>query len=246
MLVTGRGTAALFLAVGLLLQIAAPARPAAARQEDGGALLLQAAQTMAGLTSFHFELTTVRGKTLFMENLELVEFAGDVLRPDRFRASVTAKAAVTEITIDVVGIGTHLWISDPTAPDGGYIEVDLVQGQTGAGPSPADLLNPDRLMVAAVALIEEPVIGDTETINGVETTRVDGLFDPGRFAPAGTPPPGLNLGQPLLVSAWIDATGLVHRIEFIGPLTTVELPDVIRRLDLSSFNEPVVIEPPAE
>ena len=36
----------------------------------------------------------------------------------------------------------------------------------------------------------------------------------------------------------------MRRLEIAGPLTTAEAPDVVRRLDLSAFNEPVVIEAP--
>lgn len=234
--------ALLALAVVPLLT-ATEARPLAA-QEDAAALLAQSAETMADLDSFHFELTTPRGQTLFMENLELAGLEGDVARPDRFRATATAKAAIIEVSVDVVGIGTRLWVTDPTAEEERYVELDAAAAAGADGAALTDLLNPDRVLLEAVALIDAPAIGGEDEIDGEETTRIDGTVDLSRIASMATPVPGLRTDQPFPISVWIDAEGRVRRLEMDGPLTTAESPDVVRRLDLSAFDEPVAIEPP--
>jgi hypothetical protein len=162
-----------------------------ARQEDAAAILEQSARVMADLSSFHFELSTPRGKTVVLENLEVLRLEGDVQRPDSFRASIEARAVVVDVSVDVIGIGSRLWVSDPTAGDGSYFELDM-----GSGTS-------------------------------------DGT------------PPAVLTEQPLPLAIWIDDEGRVRRLEIAGPLTEVEAPDVVRRLDLSAFDEPVVIEAPA-
>jgi lipoprotein LprA len=242
---TTRGLLGVLLALLFVAPlVAAPPRSAAA-DDEAAALLDRAAATMAGLESFHFTLTTPRGQTLFMENLELAGLEGDVQRPDRFRATATARAAIVEVEVQVVGIGTRLWVSNPMAGEGTYIEIDLEEE---AGPEAAltNLINPDRLLLEAVGLIEEPAIVGEEEIDGVETTLVEGLFDPSRLSEVATPAPpgGLLTGEPLLVGIWIDEEGRVRRMELDGPLTEAEEGDVTRRLDLSAFNEPVEIEPP--
>jgi lipoprotein LprA len=240
----GRGLLGVLLALLFVAPpLAAPA-PSAAADDEAVALLDRAAATMAGLESFHFTLTTPRGQTLFMENLELAALEGDVQRPDRFRATATARAAIVEVEVQVIGIGTRLWVSDPMAGGESYIEIDLAEE---GGPEAAltDLLNPDRLLLEAVGLIEEPAIVGEEEIDGVETTLVEGVFDPSRLSEVATPvPPGLLTGEPLLVGIWIDEEGRVRRMELDGPLTEAEERNVTRRLDLSAFNEPVEIEPP--
>ncbi len=241
------------LAVGALLRslplltllLAAPAPAAVAQEEDAAALLERAAATMVALDSFHFALTTPRGQTLFMENLELAGIEGDVQRPDRFRATVTAKAAIIELDVKVVGIGTRLWVTDPMAQEEQYVEFDAAETAGAEGGSPVDLLNPDRVLLEAVALIEEPVVAGEDEVDGADTTRIDGTFDLGRLRALGTPVPGLAAAGPLPVSLWIDDEGRVRRLELEGPLTAVEGPDVVRRLDLSAFDEPVDIQPPA-
>src|SRR5690606_5221743 len=74
-------------------------------QEDVTAVITRAAERMAKVQSFHFTVTTPRGKTQITEQIELAGVEGDIQRPDRFRASFTAKAAVVTLTVKVVGIG---------------------------------------------------------------------------------------------------------------------------------------------
>ena len=221
--------------------VATPAPSSAQDTAEATELLEHATTTIAGVASFHFKLTTPRGQTRFMENFELTGIEGDVQRPDRFRATITAKAAIIELTVKVVGVGTQLWVTDPMSQEERYVEIDLHQGQ---GASAAALLNPDRVLLAALHFIENPTVAGEDEIDGVETTRIAGTFDLARVAPSGTPVPGLQLQDPLLVSFWIDDAGHLRRLELDGPLTTDEPPDVRRRLDLSAFDEPVDIQPP--
>ncbi len=241
--------------LGRLLLVAAPVsislgRPpgsvgGARRQEEGDAesLLLRSALAMADVSSFHFELTTPRGKTAVLDQFELLGLEGDVQRPESFRATVTAKAAMLDLSLDVVGIGTRLWVSDPTGEEGEYFELEMSEAGGAAGSAPADLLNPDRLLLRAVELIETPTVVGRDEIDGIEVTRIDGTFDPARVMGEGTPPAGL-VGDPLPVAIWIDDEGRVRRLEVAGPLIAAEDADGVRRLDLSAFDEPVVIEAP--
>src|SRR5688572_26516068 len=66
---------------------------ARAQDQDAAALLDKASTTMLAATSFHFELSTPRGKSLITDQIELAGVEGDVQRPDRFQATFTAKAA---------------------------------------------------------------------------------------------------------------------------------------------------------
>ncbi|MER3438996.1 MAG: hypothetical protein C4346_16190 [Chloroflexota bacterium] len=219
-----------------------PPEPAQA-QGDAAALVAQAARRMASVQSFHFVLTTPRGKTMITEQVELQSVEGDVARPDRFRAAFTAKAAFVTLTIKVIGIGDRLWVTNPMEREETYLEV----ANPAAEQLPQlDLLNPDRLMTAAVQLLEDPKIAGTEKIDGVPATRVEGTFNVKRIEEiAGTPIAELAGVQPLGVRIWIDQEGRVLRLELDGPLTKMETSPIVRRLDLSQFDEPVVIEPPA-
>jgi outer membrane lipoprotein-sorting protein len=237
------------VALGLALLLTAHATPlsrVAAQDQDPKALLAKAAQTMAAVQSFHFTFTTPRGKSMVTDQLELAGIEGDVQRPDRFRASFTAKASIISLKVKVIGIGNKVWATDPTKRDETWILV--TENAQGELPLP-DLLNPDRLLQAAVDLIQNPTIAGEDEVDGTKTTRIEGTFDPSQVSEvAGTPVPefqGLAGQAPIPLTIWIDDGGLVRRLQFAGPLTRAESPDVVRQLDITKIDEPVDIQPPA-
>lgn len=233
--------------------VAATAR-VTAQDDDVQAILDKAATRMASLNSFHFEMETVDGRATILENLELTRVVGDVLRPDSFQATITAKLAVVDVDVQVVSTGGSVWITNPL--DGGWEQI-ATAGADGAEDI-TTLINPDQLFLRALELIDEPTIEGTERLGDTDTTVVTGTFDPGRLAQlatpeAGTPAPEEDLEggmgpvfatEPVYLTAWIDDEGLVRLIEEEGPLTASESDDVIRAITFSAFDEPVEIVPP--
>ncbi|MGH2535548.1 MAG: LppX_LprAFG lipoprotein [Thermomicrobiales bacterium] len=217
------------------------ARGVTAQDDDARAVLTNAAQAMADVSSFHFELTTEGGTTTILEEFELGAVVGDVVRPDRFQAEVTASFSFVSLDLDVVGIGDRLWVTDPMSSDGGLIEISLTDSE---GEPLIDLLNPDRLLLQAVEMIQNPTIAGTEEIDGVETTRIEGAFDPSTLDIATPVPEMLNL-NPKPVVIWIDGEGRVVRLRLEGPLTDAEDPGIVRTLNLSDFDAEIEITPPA-
>jgi hypothetical protein len=222
----------------------------AAQDQDATALLQASAQAMSQLNSFAFALTTTRGQSTILENLELRSVTGAVQRPDRFRATIVAGVAFVELSVDVIGIGTTLWVSDPTSREDRFIEI-TAEGEDAAAQALPFLLDPDRLLLRAVSLIEDPKLDGTEEIGDMLTTRVTGTVDLSKVAQLvnlATPeaaPVSLVLDRKTL-TVWIDqTTNWVVRLELAGPLTTSETSDVVRRLELTDFDVPVDIQPPA-
>jgi hypothetical protein len=158
--------------------------------------------------------------------------------------------AIVSLSVKVVGIGGQLWVTDPMSRDESWIQV----GMDDMGPVELpDILNPDRLLQAAVSVIEEAKLVGEEEIDDLKTTRIDGTFDPQKVNQqvtelAGTPVPELTsitADQPIPVSLWLDETAYLRRVEFNGPLTAADEGNVVRRFDLTKINEPVDIQPPA-
>lgn len=244
-----RPFAAVAFALLLALMPALSGGPAMAKGEDATPLLQQSASAMAAVKSFSFKLTTPKGQSTILDNLELRTVEGAVLRPDRFQASVTVKVAIAELTIKTIGIGTRLWVTNPLQPGDKFVEASA-GGDSSSSQTLTELLNPDKIFLQAVSMIQKPVIDGTETIYGAETTRVTGtvnLDQLSQFANVGTPEAATSmfvLGEKKL-TVWIDAGNRVVRLEFAGPLTTNESADVVRRLDLKDFDQPVDIQAPA-
>lgn len=221
----------------------------AAQDESSAAtqLLLNAVETMGKVQSFRFELKTVRGESTILDNLELAGVVGSVQRPDSFQATITARVAIVEIDVDVIGIGSRVWVTDPMAANEQYIEV--TSGDPELGEELTSLLNPDKLLLQAVGLVKEPEIDGVETIDKIRTTRIVGSVNLAELPQfTATPEIGpsdlLVLGE-MPVTIWIDADGHVLSMEVDGPLTKDESPDVIRRLNLYDFDVPVEIVAPA-
>jgi hypothetical protein len=230
----------------MLLPIAAI--PTVAQEDDAAALLTAAAEATAAVQAFHFELSTPRGQTQFAENVTLLSLIGDVQRPDRFQAVAVVDATIAQMELTMIGIGTTIWVSDPLSAEPAFIEIEFGDDLSGEGASLADLMNPDRLLLAAVGAVEEPVSAGQDEIDGVPTTRVNGIarFDELQEAGlTGTPIAGATiLGEPLQVAIWIDEDYLVRQLDVYGPMLATEDPNTVRRLKLSAFDEPIDIQPP--
>jgi hypothetical protein len=234
----------LLLGLGVALAPLAGGRLARAADEEARPILEKAAKAMAETSSFHFTLETEDGTTTIMEGLEIVGVEGDVVRPASFQANVKVKLAIVTLDLAVVGIGDRVWVTDPMSSEGGFIEV--TEGAESAG-SIQDLLNPDRLLLQAVDLVENPRVAGEDDIDGVTTTRIEGTFDPRKVgADIATPTAGLLELKPMPVAIWIDEVGHVLRLRAEGALTEAENPRIARQLHLTKFDEPITIEPPAE
>jgi hypothetical protein len=213
--------------------------------QDPAALLDAAAQTMLELDSFHFLVSTPLGKTMLADQVELSAIEGDVVRPASFRAQFTVELGFVSLNLSAIGIGSQLWVSDPTQGDDQYVELTGAFDET---LPPQALLNPDRLVMLAVSLLKDPVIKGTVEIDGTSVVNVEGTFDPNDLESLGTPVPDelLSNVDPLTVNLWIDEEDRIRRAEFAGALLPSEQDagPIVRRVDLSAFNEPVTIEPP--
>lgn len=235
---------ALLVAVTGQVALIAPQSEAIADQ-DAAALLQSSAATMLELESFHFRLTTPVGETILTEDVFLKSVEGDVVRPMSFQATFEVAMAFLKLKLSAVGIDNSIWISNPM--DGG--EFMQVSGEGTEMLPPIPFLNPDALILAAMSQILEPAISGEEEIDGHQTTVVTGTFDPAAVALDGTPiAQGLTAEiEPLGLTIWIDAEHRVIRVEFAGGLLPSEIGAgrIVRRIDLSRFDEPVNIEPPA-
>jgi hypothetical protein len=218
--------------------------------EDAAQLIAAAAKEMAKVKTFHFDMETVDGKSTILENLELRKVVGDVVRPDSFQATLTAKVAVINVSVDVISVGGAVWVTDPLQSGKVWRQV-AGDGEQNVGAAFTELINPDRLFLTAVSLIDDPKIDGKEKINGEECTVVTGQFDPKRLSEMASPTageeiatPSILTGEPVYLSAWINTDGRVLRIEEEGPLTTSESNDVVRAITFSAFDEPVQISAP--
>jgi LppX_LprAFG lipoprotein len=201
--------------------------------QDPVELLGKAATATEALTSFHFKLTHQNGSTPLPLNLSLETAEGDVVIPGRLRADIDAKAAgAISVSVKVIAIDDETWITNPFTRDW--------QQLPGAGLR--DFADPEALVRALVAAVEDPQVDGGSEIDGVQTVKLVGSVDAGLLQDA----LGIaRAGNVVKVEAWIGSEdSLPRRIRIQGRLSTAEAENVSRQIDLSQFNQPVEINPP--
>ena len=232
------------LAGALLLRNVAFAGAQATISAD--VMLEQAATAMAELDSFSFELTTLEGETVFLEEITLKNVSGAVLRPNTFTAAAEFDLIIATLDLTIISANGKLWFTDPFGDGDTYQEIDLADmGEF----DPTVVINPDRLLIPALSIVQSATIAGTEQLeDGTETTRIDGTVNLADVVSgSGTPTPdelGFTFPEEVPFSVWIDDDSLVHRIEVTGPILPGEADSIIRRVDLFGFNEPVDIQLP--
>lgn len=237
---------AVFLVALLAMPFSGAAR---AQDDDAQAQLDKTAAAMLALQTFHFDLETTAGTTSFQDAFELKSVTGDVARPSSFQAQVAVKLAIVSLTLDVIGIGTDVWVKNPIG--GGDEFIQVTGGDTDIQLPPTILLNPDKLVSEALNFLNDPQLAGTEELDGQTTTVLTGTLSLADVLGAGTPIPELEgfnpASEPLEVKAWIDEQNRLVRIDFTGPLFSFEegTGRLVRSITFSNFDAPLTIEPPA-
>lgn len=208
---------------------------ALAQANSVDALVQQATAVMTALRSYHFALSYKRGQTVLVRRarLHMKRARGDVERPDRLRVVVEAKLGPIGVDVSVISVQQQVWVDFKGITDELSIEDDVA----------TLLLDPTALLIGAVSSIEEPRLVGIEEINGTPAMRIAGVLDPRRL-PADAAQSVFSEARPSPIDLWLDDDGRIVRLEQTGPLIKSDSEDVIRRLDLSRYNEPFDIQPP--
>ncbi|HKG25438.1 MAG TPA: LppX_LprAFG lipoprotein [Thermomicrobiales bacterium] len=208
--------------------------PVATPQPEVSALLAKAVATMSAVTSYRFVLTYEDGKTTIYRQINMEKAEGAVQRPDRFQATVEAKLGPVTVDVDIVSVEGRVWV-----------QVAGVEEEVGINEDVARvLLDPTAILIGAAASIRQPVMVGDEQIDGITATRIAGVADPSDLG-VGAENPLLTTAGPLPVELTITDDGHIVGLWLDGALIRADSEDVVRRMDLSAFDQPVQIEAPA-
>ncbi len=199
---------------------------------DATALLAEAAERMERVTAFHFDLDHDGGTAQFIPGVQMQSAEGDVVVPDRMQMTIRARAS-----------GVNLEISMVIVPEGSYMTNPLTGRWQRESITMDEVFDPASGVTSVMRAVQDAEVTRTERVGGVDTYVVDATVlaaDLEFFASA--PVEG---AQPLPVRAWIGVDDpLVYRIEIEGPLNRGEADDLLRRLNLSNFDDDIEILPP--
>ena len=207
------------------------------RQPDPAVLATQAADAVEALKSFHFLLEHENGGSPIVLNLLMTRAEGDISKPDRLRADVEARATQlgnANVKVKVFNVVNQGVISNPFTPQQ-YLPLP-------ANIRLADIVDPGAGAVAAMRSVKNPRITGEETIGGTKVWRLEGEIDAAALAEVA------SIAEPGYVVKGITWVGqnkpLVHRVRLEGPLGSKDPPNIVRKIELSKFDENVNIELP--
>jgi hypothetical protein len=165
-------------------------------------------------------------------NLQLVSAEGDVIVPDRLKAEIDARAASVSVGLDVVAIDNQTWVTNPFTR----------RWQTLPGATLQDVADPAALISSLLESMQNPEqVGQAE-LDNVPVVRITGTVDSAVLSAA------LPIAQPgfsVNTEVWIGVTdSLPRRARIHGPLAGGEPENIVRQVDLTSFNQRLEIVPP--
>ncbi len=192
----------------------------------------RAADALRALSSARFRVTHEADASTNIGFASLTEAEGDGLFPDRARFTLQAATALfpnATLQIDVVQIGETTYLRDGISRQWQILP---------AGTLGIDFSDVAGSVADALASMRSPKLTD----GGGDAHRLSGVVDAAAlrgFVPA-APEDGT-----LRVDVWAGREDyLARRIRVEGALFPDDPPDIARTLEISRYDEPVVIEPP--
>jgi hypothetical protein len=198
---------------------------------DPRALLDAAAARMEQVQSFHFALEHEHGATEIALGLQMLSADGDIAGPDRMQLNAKAKAGPLNVEIGIVILPDASYITNPIT--GRWQKEDL---------SVASFFDPGTGVTALMRSAQSPRVTKRQQVNGVDTYVVEAEIDSGDLDLFAADAPA---GQTLRARAWIGVDDpLAYRVEITGAVTSGEAENLVRRLELSRFDQPIEISAP--
>lgn len=225
----------------LLLAVAGFAAPGAqhiaraqAVGDPAGDLLLAAADKMLEYDTMKFKLVYEKGSTKLYTGIKMTSAEGAIERPGKLKATVKTKVGFVKIDVKATVIGDQAWVravgisEDYTLPsDLSHIIADPV------------LLLPDLAQA-----VRDPVVSSIETSkSGEQITWISGTFDPTLIKDEAVRGYAEGVGE-REVDIALDSEGRIVSVRLAGQFVSQDSKDVVRRLDIYGFGEPVDIEQP--
>lgn len=198
---------------------------------DPAAVLSAAADRMVQSQRFHFLLEHENGGTPIVLGLEMTRAEGDVDGTERLSVDVEAEFGPLGVDVSVIILEDESWITNPLT--GRWQREDI---------SVSSVFDAAEGVTALLRSASQPVLAGEERISGVPVYRIDALVESGDLTIFSE---DAEAGRSLPASAWIGVEDpLVYRLEVTGPVVPGDDEDIVRRIELSRFDEDVEIEPP--
>jgi hypothetical protein len=227
---------AALLAIGFV-PTAAPNRTALAQSvgDPADAMLADAAERMLGYDTMKFDLIYEKGSTKLYTGIKMTKASGEIQRPGKLKATVQTKVGFVKVNVKATVIGDKAEVRAVGINEDYTLPSDLAH----------IIADPVLLLPDMIGAVKDPVITKVETVKkgrekGKELTWISGTFDPTLIQDEAVRGYAESLGErPVEVA--IDENGLIVSVRIPGAFVSQDSKDVVRRLDIYGFGEPVDI-----
>ncbi|HET9660494.1 MAG TPA: LppX_LprAFG lipoprotein [Thermomicrobiales bacterium] len=225
----------------LLLAFAGMAAPGAQRTaaaqavgDPAGDLLQAAATKMLEYDTMKFKLVYEKGSTKLYTGIKMTSAEGSIERPSKLKATVKTKVGFVKIDVKATVIGDEAWVR----------AVGISEDYTLPGELSHIIADPVLLLPDLAQAVRDPVVTKIETTKkGEQRIWISGTFDPASIQDEAVRGYAEGLGE-RPVDIALDAEGRIVSVRLAGQFVSQDSKDVVRRLDISGFGEPVEIEKP--
>ena len=186
------------------------------------------------VTSFHMTMKTENLGDTSASQIVIRQADGDVLMPDKVRAQADVLLSGQAVTVNLVSVGTHQYITDPITG-----QWRVVTGLL----DPRVLTNPNTGIVALAGQLQDITGPTSDNVNGTACWRVNGLLpatDLAFFTGGGVP-----AGTMLKTSVCAGKDdGLPYEITVTGEAAPGDTSQTTRTFFISKYNENISIVAP--
>lgn len=223
---------ATLLAAGLM-PATAPNRVALAQSvgDPADLMLADAAEKMLGYDTMKFDLIYEKGSTKLYTGIKMTKASGEIQRPGRLRATVQTKIGFVKVNVKATVIGDKAEVR----------AVGIEEDYTLPGDLAHIIADPVLLLPDIAGAVENPVVTKLETNKkGQQLTWISGTFNPNLIQDDAVRGYAARIGE-RPVDIAIDENGLIVSVRIAGAFVSQDSKDVVRRLDIYGFGDPVEI-----
>ena len=197
----------------------------------------RAADSLRNLSTVHFRVTHEEGGPDIGFSSTLTEAEGDGVFPDKAEFVAKATSALfgnAALELDIVQYGEITHLRD---------RISMVWQALPAGTLAIDFTNINGSIADALASLGGLDLTDGGSVDGAPVHKLTGTTPSTSMRGL---VPGAPEGETLRMEVWVGRDDyLVRKVRLTGRLVEADTPDIVRVLELSRFDEPVTIEPPA-
>lgn len=194
-------------------------------------LLADAAENMLVYDTMKFDLVYEKGSTKLYTGIKMTKASGEIERPGKMKATVQTKVGFVKINVKATVIGDKAEVRAVGIEEDYTLPSDLAH----------IIADPVLLLPNLASAVVDPVVTKIETNKKGQTlTWVSGTFDPGLLQDDAVRGYAEIIGE-RPVDIAIDENGLIVSVRISGAFVPQDSKDVVRRVDIYGFGEPVNI-----